>query len=49
MIEENNKMWRHLYPKVRKSLKWVEKKEGEPRGNLPIEVKIVKRVEIKRK
>jgi hypothetical protein len=42
-------MWRHLYPKVRKSLKWVEKKEGEPRGNLPIEVKIVKRVEIKRK
>ena len=32
-------MWRHLYPKGRKSLKWVEKKEGEPRGNLPIEGK----------
>lgn len=42
MIEENNKMWGHLYPKGRKSLKWVEKKEGEPRGNLPVEVKIVK-------
>jgi hypothetical protein len=30
---------KNLYPKGRKSLKWVEKKEGEPRGNLPIEVK----------
>lgn len=29
-------------PKRKKKLERVEIKEGEPRGNLPIEVKIVK-------